>query len=237
MKFIKLSLAAALAVTVAFAEESASDLGVSANVAMTSNYVWRGMTQNNNSPAVQGGFDLDYKGVYAGVWGSNIEFGDAKASLETDLYVGYANEISGVSYDVGFVQFMYPNQSDELNFGEAYVKLGYDFKVVSIGAAYYLGVDTNDVDVAADNWEPGDAWELSLSAPLPMDISVDGTYGSYDDAGTENSPTNNFGDYYSVGATKTFDKFDFTLAYTGMDFEDSATKDQDNVVATISAGF
>ena len=58
MKFIKLSLAAALVASVAFAEEPKSDLEISANVAMTSNYVWRGMTQSSNSPAVQGGIDL-----------------------------------------------------------------------------------------------------------------------------------------------------------------------------------
>ena len=234
MKLIKLSLAAAMAVTFAYAEES-SDLGISANMAMTSNYVWRGMTQTGNSPAIAGGVDLDYKGAYVGVWGSSFE-GD-KASMETDVYLGYANEISGFSYDVGYTQFMYPNDTEALNFGEAHVKLGYDFKVVSIGAAYFLGVDTNDVAVAVDNWEPGDGWEVTASVPLPMDISIDGAYGSYDDAGTENNPTNNFGDYYSVSASKSLGKFDFTLAYTGMDFEDVDNKDQDNFVLTVGTSF
>lgn len=36
---------------------------------MTSNYVWRGTSQTDDSPVIQGGFDLDYKGVYAGLWG------------------------------------------------------------------------------------------------------------------------------------------------------------------------
>ena len=234
MKFIKLSLAAAMAVTFAYAEET-SDLGISANMAMTSNYVWRGMTQTGNSPAIQGGVDVDFKGAYAGVWASSFE-GD-KASAEFDVYVGYANEISAFSYDVGYTQFMYPNDTEALNFGEAHVKLGYDFKVVSIGAAYFLGVDTNDAAVAAENWEPGDGWELSASVPLPMDISIDATYGSYDDAGTENSPTNNFGDYYLVSVAKSFGKFDVTLAYTGMDYEDAASSDEDNFVATVGTSF
>ena len=218
MKLIKLSLAAAMAVTFTYAEET-SKIGVSANMAITSNYVWRGMTQSANSPAVQGGIDLDYKGLYAGVWGSNVEWG-GNASLEADAYLGYANEISGFSYDVGYTQFMYPNQSNELNFAEAHVKLGYDFEVVSVGAAYYLGVETDTID-------PTDVWELSASAPLAMEFSVDATYADYDTVGA----------YYLVGLNKSFGKFDFTLAYTAMDYDDATSEDEDNFVATVGTSF
>ena len=226
MKFIKLSLAATLLATGILAAEI-SEVGVSANMAITSNYVWRGMTQTDDSPAIQGGFDLDYKGVYVGVWGSNINFGDTKASLEADVYVGYANEIANFSYDVGYVQYMYPNATDEYNFGEAYAKLGYDFEVVSVGAAYYLGVDTNDAADVADDWEPENAWEVSASAPLPMEFSVDATYGDYDTSGS----------YYLVGLNKSFGKFDFTLAYTDNDGNGDSDSEQDNFVATMATSF
>jgi len=221
MKFTKLSLVAMLLIgSSAFAEEKKSDINISANVAMTSNYVWRGMTQSDDSPAIQGGFDLDYKGIYVGVWGSNVEFAGSDASMEFDAYAGYTNEISGLTYDIGYIQYAYPNDSKALNFGEAYIGLGYDFEVVAISAKYSLGIETNDLD-------PENAYEGSVSVPLPMDISVDGTVGNYENTGV----------YYSAGITKTIDKFDLTVAYTGMNFEDSATKDQDNVVATISASF
>lgn len=219
MKLINLSLAAVMAVTFAYAEE-ASEVGVSANMAITSNYVWRGMTQSADSPAVQGGVDLDYKGLYAGIWGSNVEFGDAKASLEADAYIGYSNEVSGFSYDVGFIEYMYPNQSDEYNFGEAYIKVGYDFEVVSVGAAYNLGVETDTID-------PTDAWELTASAPLPMEFSVDATYGDYDEIGA----------YYLVGVNKSFGKFDFSLAYTAMDYDAAGADTEDNFVATVGTSF
>jgi len=226
MKFIKLSLAAAvLATSMLVADES--EIGISANIAATSNYVWRGMTQTDNEPAIQGGFDLDYKGIYAGIWGSNINFGDTKASLEADVYVGYTNEIADFSYDVGYVQYMYPGNMDAYNFGEAYAKLGYDFKVVSIGAAYYLGVDTNDAANVADDWEPENAWEVSASVPLLMEFSVDATYGDYDSAGT----------YYLVGLNKSFGKFDFTLAYTANDGNGVTDAEQDNFVATMGTSF
>lgn len=224
MKFIKLSLAAAVLATGMLAADE-SEFGISANMAMTSNYVWRGMSQTGNSPAIQGGVDVDFKGIYAGVWASSFEGADASA--EFDVYLGYANEIAGFSYDVGYNQYTYPNDTDNLNFGEAYAKLGYDFKVVSIGAAYYLGVDTNDAELPADDWEPTDAWELSASVPLPMDISIDATYGDYDEVGA----------YYLLGVNKSFGKFDFTLAYTAMAYDDAASEDEDNFVVTVGTSF
>lgn len=237
MNKIKLSIVAALlATTGVVSTASAEDIELSANVAMTSNYVWRGMTQTGNNPAIQGGFDASYKGVYAGIWGSSFE--GTKASSEIDLYLGYANEIDKFSYDIGYAQYTYSGDTDALNFGEAYLTLGYDFDVAAVSASYYLGVDTNTVaNDAANGWEPGDAWELGLSVPLPMDISLDATYGVYDDKGTLNAATNNYGDYYYVGASKSFDKFDFTVAYTGMDYDNAATKDQDSLVLTVGTSF
>ena len=242
MKSIKLSLVAALLVSSSLVADIISDTEVSANVALTSNYVWRGMTQTGNAPAVQGGVDLGYKGAYLGLWGSAVE--NTKASSEFDVYFGYAGDIEKFSYDIGFIEYMYPNNTDELNFGEAYLTLGYDFDILSVSAMYALGVDTDDVaNEAVSGWEPGDDWELGVSIPLPADVTLDGTYGEYDDKGTQNNPTvNNFGNYYSVGITKTFGKFDVNLAYTGMDY-DVATNGhdgngkEDNLVATIGTSF
>ncbi len=217
MRLIKLSLAAALAVTVVHAEMS--DIGVSANMAMTSNYVWRGMTQSHNSPAIQGGVDLDYNGFYLGTWGSNIDFG-TDASLEADLYAGYAGEIEGIGFDIGAIQYMYPNDTDASNFAEAYAKLSYDFEVVAINGMYYVGIETNDL-------EPENGYELGVSAPVPWSMSADATYGDYDKTG----------EYYSIGLTKTFGKFDFNVAYTGMEYDDADMKDEDNIIVTVGTSF
>jgi len=232
MKSIKLSLVAALlaAGTTTLSADFLSEIETSANVALTSNYVWRGMTQTDNRPAIQGGFDVAYKGLYAGVWASNVDFGDDyDTSVEIDVYVGYANEISGITYDINYGQYTYPGETDELNFGEASLTLGYDFEVVAFSAKYYVGVETDDTD-------PESGWEVGASVPLPMDISLDATYGDY------GSGEDSFGEYYSIGATKSFEKFDITVAYTGMDFDDrTAGHDGDgkegNLVVTLGASF
>jgi len=219
MKLIKISLAAALALSVLYGADTTSDVSVSANMALTSNYVWRGMTQSDNSPAVQGGVDLGYKGLYASVWGSNVEFGAGNtASMELDIYGGYAGELYGIGYDVGAIQYAYPNQSKELNFAEAYIGLSKDFEVVNIGAKYYSGIKTNDFD-------PTDAWEVSLSAPLPMELTFSALYGDYDKVGN----------YYNVGLTKALGKFEVGVSYAGIDMDSGSN--QDNLIATISTSF
>ena len=226
MKLIKLSLAAAVLATGMLAADE-SEIGISANVAATSNYVWRGMTQSDDNLAIQGGVDVDFKGFYVGAWASSVDFDTTENSTEIDVYLGYAGEFSGVSYDVGFIEYIYEGSMDAANFGEAYVSVGYDFKVVSVSAAYYLGVDTHDSELAADDWEPTDAWELSASVPLPMDISIDATYGDYDEVGA----------YYLLGVNKSFGKFDFTLAYTANDADGNSAAEQDNVVLTAGTSF
>ena len=42
----------------------------SANIAITSDYTFRGYTQSMGEPAVQGGFDYTAETWYAGVWAS-----------------------------------------------------------------------------------------------------------------------------------------------------------------------
>jgi len=219
MKSIKLSLVAALAATTFAVAGNASEIGVSANMAIASNYVWRGMTQNKNSPAIQGGIDLDYNNFYAGVWGSNVNFGD-NSSLEGDVYAGYASTLAGIDYDLGFVEYTYANESKGSNFGEAYASLSKDFGVVAVGLKGSYGVTTNDFDPTSDV-------EASVSVPLPSDISFDGVVGKY----------NQIGVYYSAGLTKTFGKFDISAAYTGMDHADDGADAENNFVATIATSF
>jgi len=67
----------------------------SANVALTSDYVWRGMSQNDEGWAIQGGFDITHEtGFTLGTWASNVKLleGDTvkpedRADIEVDFYL------------------------------------------------------------------------------------------------------------------------------------------------------
>ena len=87
---------------------------------MFSQYIFRGLTQTNRDPAVQGGFDYAYDtgagpSLYVGTWASNISWlhdgGQyTSSSLENDWYLGVRGPIgkSDFSYDVGFLYYYYP---------------------------------------------------------------------------------------------------------------------------------
>jgi uncharacterized protein (TIGR02001 family) len=86
----------------------------STNVSLTTNYLYRGISQTGAKPAIQGGFDYaGASGVYAGVWGSSISWVSdgglgTNAGLELDTYAGYKGTAGAVSYDVGFLRYNYP---------------------------------------------------------------------------------------------------------------------------------
>lgn len=233
MKLTKLSLIAMLAISTAYAggdiapveevvvaEEPESALEISANLAITSNYIWRGMTQTNNSPAVQGGIDLGYKGFYLGTWGSNVEFGDTTNNLEADFYAGYAGEIAGFGYDLGYIYYAYPNESNAFNFDEAYVGVSYDWTSFGVSGKYSFGLNNEN--------DTPDYWEVGASAKLPWEVTLAAGYGDYDKVGTN----------YIVSLAKTFGKFEIKVAYTDFSSDDRLSlDDEDNIVGTISTSF
>ncbi len=220
MKIINLILAVALVSTLALGVEDTSQLSVSGSVALTNNYIWRGMTQTDNAPAIQSSLNFGYKGFYLGAAASNVKFEGVDASIELDALGGYTNEAYGVGYDIGAIYYAYPKSSKEANFADVYLGLSKDFEVLKVGAKFYRGVKTNDLEVS-------NAWETSLSVPLPMSITFDALYGDYADVGN----------YYSVGFAKPInERFEATVSYMGIN-SDKNSVDEKNVVATLSVAF
>ena len=71
----------------------------SANVALSTDYLFRGISQTDGSPAISGGFDYTYSpvGIYAGIWASNVDFssfGDDD-NIEIDYYGGIGGDFCG----------------------------------------------------------------------------------------------------------------------------------------------
>jgi len=120
------ALLAGLACSSAFAEEAAPAPEVSpitANVTVASSYIYRGLTQSNNKPAIQGGFDYAHEsGFYVGNWNSSISWisdgyggtspwgHSVSAPVEMDFYAGVKKELIGEGFasDIGVLQYYYP---------------------------------------------------------------------------------------------------------------------------------
>ena len=96
------------------ASTSVAQAEISANVALATDYVFRGVSQTDNQFAIQGGFDWAHdSGFYLGTWASNVDsnfFGGATdPQIELDLYGGFANEFgNGFGYDLGYLRYQYP---------------------------------------------------------------------------------------------------------------------------------
>jgi len=109
---------------------------VTGNVAITSDYTFRGVSQTLEKPAIQGGLDLEGpKGAYLGAWGSSVNFGEdlsggARAQVELDFYGGFAPSFAGLDLDLGIIYYAYPGAAS----GRAY-----DFLEGVIGASREIG--------------------------------------------------------------------------------------------------
>ncbi len=162
----------------------AAQAEITANVALTTDYVWRGTSQNQEDPALQGGFDYSHEsGFYAGVWGSNVNF--SGASTELDLYAGWGTELAnGVGVDVGVIRYSYHGSdiASDLDFTEAYVGISYQ----GLGFNYSFGD------------ELGDQYEISYGYDLEA-VSLSVAYGNYDVSGDDDDY-----DYYSAGVSGSF---------------------------------
>lgn len=167
----------------------------SGNVALSTDYVWRGVSQTDNGAAISGGFDYGHEsGFYLGTWASNVEFGD-DANIELDVYGGFGGEFGGgVSYDVGIIHYGYPSESG-LDFEEVYVGLGYGPVSAKISHdfdnenTYYeagVGHEVGGVSLAAhighydfDGGGEYTDWKLGISKDV-MGVTLDLSYTDTD---------------------------------------------------------
>lgn len=115
-----------------------------ANVGFATDYPFRGISQTDEHGAIQGGIDWgwainDSVGVYAGGWGSNVDFGDGdEAQVEIDIYGGVSGSLGGFSWDLTAIYYAYPGARSSLDyaFWDFGPTLGYDFGVASVSATY-----------------------------------------------------------------------------------------------------
>ena len=178
--------------------------GLSANVAATNNYLWRGLEQTSGDAAVSGGIDYaDDSGFYAGTWLSN-----AWGGTELDLYGGFGADINeSMSYDVGFIYFAYPD-IDDSDFSEVYGS--FTFTNLTLGVAVLTSA-------AADNIDAGDSVYVNADYALTLgnEAEVNFHVGNY--SGDFSTDSTDFG----VSISK--DSFTFGVSKT--DYDDGGSSD------------
>ena len=206
---VAVSSAALLASAPSYAE-------LSANVSVTNNYIWRGLTQTTNDAAVQGGIDYaDESGFYAGTWVSNVNYGaDDPYSYEHDLYFGFSGESSGFSYDVGYLYYNYDDAAG-FDFGEVYGTIGYE----GFSASLYVLANTEADEGEGQDFGFGQATYVSLDYAMPVangaELGLHVGYHQGDFAEAFNGVPDGYADWKISLA-----KDGFSFAITGTDLDD-----------------
>jgi uncharacterized protein (TIGR02001 family) len=190
---------------------------LSGNVGVFSDYRFRGISQSDEGPALQGGLDYNHDaGLYLGVWGSSVDFNDGdEANLELDAYGGWNFDVGFGTFTVGGIYYWYPSASDDLNYDyfEVMAKLAHDFGFMS--GSVSLNYSDNYFADSGQYFYPA----VDVTVPLPKDFSLVGHlgYNSIDEEDKFGSP-----DYvdYIAGVGYKFYGVDLSLQYIGSDLDD-----------------
>lgn len=199
------------------AQDAAGEWSVSGNLALTSDYLFRGLSQSSQDPALQGGVEAGHSsGWYAGVWGSNVSWlsdlstsaAPISSSVEVDAYAGWRGNIGeSLKLDAGLYTYYYPGDFPhgftKANTTELYASLAWG--IAALKYSYALtdtfgftdseGSDYLELNV---NWEFAPTWTLNAHAGHQR-------ISDFEDA-----------DYsdWKLGVTKGFDKgWTLALAY------------------------
>jgi len=204
-----LSLATSTAVSAA-----EGGLSTSANLGVVTDYKFRGISQTDGSPAIQGGVDLDFgNGIYLGTWASQVDFayGEDETKFEQDFYGGYGGQLSDtVSYDVGYIYYAYHGGSHDEDYQEVYGSVS--ISDLTLGLAY------------SDNYwaDTGTFYYpyAEYSFALPSDISLGFHVGAnmFDEEGFLFEDDSYID--YSVSVGKEFGGLSLSASLVGTDISD-----------------
>jgi uncharacterized protein (TIGR02001 family) len=190
------ALLSGVATTASFAADApAPEVSpITANVTVVNDYRYRGLTQSNFKPAIQGGFDYAHEsGFYVGNWNSSISWlGDGygvsgypnkatvSAPTEMDFYAGFKKEFKeGFVTDIGVLQYFYPTQ------GLPSMKLSGTATANTLAASQSgyrqsMGVNPNTTELyAAQNFTFGPATGF-----IKVSYAVTPIFGIYNSAGS-----------------------------------------------------
>jgi len=200
----------------------AQDGEIAWNVAVGSDYVFRGVSQTEEEAAISGGVDLTSGAFYAGAWASNVAFpGDPDTNAEIDVYAGVRPEFAGWTWDIGAVGYFYAGQPDgaDYTYVEAKVAASRAFGPATLGAAVYYSpdffgaaedeatyVEINGAVSPADKWTISGAlgrqflssefdyttWNIGVARQLTDNLTLDVRY--------HDTEEHDFGDIYGSRA-------------------------------------
>jgi uncharacterized protein (TIGR02001 family) len=240
----------------AFADETdpPSAITVTGNVALVTDYRFRGLSQTSGEPAIQGGINVNHSsGIYAGVWSSSLDFGNLPASdavygnQEVDLFAGWTGAVgSGVTADVGLLYYLYPSGNvGKSDFFEPYASLTAALGPVTAkaGVAYAWKQQALDFDVDGDSDDSlylyGELGTAIPNTPISLLGHLGWTKGALSPKFATLATADFAGGFdYSIAATANVYKgLSLGVAYVGVDGTSINKYSDDTIVGTLKYSF
>lgn len=191
-------------------EEEEAKGGLTMELAVMSDYVWRGFSQTDGGPAIQGTLEYEHEsGFYVGTFASNVDFDeDVKdpARIEVDVYGGLRGETEfGLGWDIGVLRYIYPDSTVSYDYNDYNLALSYDF--LSFEFSY-----SNDFWASGKN---GFYYGIGASHEFPdlFTLAAKVGYSDVDDGAFGEDTPNNYVDW-SVGVSREMWGINFDLTYT-----------------------
>lgn len=204
--------------------------GFNWNATIASDYLYRGVDQNDDQPALQLGAGYGFEnGLYVGAWGSNVDFGNS-TDTEIDTFIGWAGDVAdGTTLDVQLVRYNYLNEPAGVDgaYNELITKLG-----VGENFTFTLGYTNDFFNISENSFYYGAAGSWGFASDYTFNAGVGYTtidgplYANYAD--------------YSVGVSREFGPATVSLSYVGTsanaeeNFGDDLSEDK--ILLTIGFG-
>ena len=219
------------------AEESG--LTFSANVALASEYRFRGVALTDGEIAIQGGFDLGHSsGFYVGTWASNLDEDTVGyGSLELDIYGGWSGDLTdGLSADIGVIGYLYPDAGPgDFDYIEFYGSLTFALGPASVTGGIAYAPDQDSLGSTDNLYLYTDVGVAIPDTP----ITINGHLGYTD--GFLTFTTDSEAVDWSIGADVALGPATLSAAYVGVEgdtlLDPFKTFTDDAFVVTLSASF
>jgi len=150
---LTLCAAAALTASALAAAQTPAPSPLTGNMAIVSDYRFRGISQTFELPAIQGGIDYVHEsGLYVGNWNSSVSglsFTDT-AGIEMDFYGGWKKSFGDIGVDVGLLQYYYPgaktSAGEKYDTLEGYVAASWKWLTLKYSHAFsdFFGLTDSD---------------------------------------------------------------------------------------------
>lgn len=199
---------------------------------LTTNYVFRGISQTENLPAAQGGLTYTSPfGLYLSLWGSNVKFVDTDATIELDTIAGYSNTIGEhFTYDINYARYNYPSATN-LEYNELNTLFNYYFLQagISYSANVYNSHKSGTYYSGGINYDIPPAYIFNLE-----NMNILALIGHYS---LPKAAGNSYDDY-NVALSKKIKQYTLTAQWTGTNGKaHNPPYDSDQIIGTVTVDF